>query len=228
MLGGDETLGLPGMWFSWCDPFDVIKAWRRVGITGNRLVPELIDRSEFIDQPPPGSSEMHAATPAAAGPEEPHCNFADCPVTANGGSRTAGLRSDPCFRCKKAYFHHACCAAAGCEEDTRALCAACLGVPVFSPSPRASPRADRAAKRKRAADLAKTPDGFVSGTIEAERAKVKALRAALEEREAQDDAPFDPVTAGILVPAAVARPDKPQGKAAGKRRLSDLHGSVTM
>ena len=170
---------------------------------------------------------MHAVTPskpAAPGPDEPRCNFADYRITENGGSRTEGLRSSPCFHCKKAYFHHVCCAAAGCEEDARALCAACLGVPVFSPSP----RADRVAKRKRAAELAKTPDGMASGSLQAERAKVKALRAALEEREAEDDAPFDPVAAGLLMPDAVTRPDKPQGKAAGKRRLSDLHGSVTM
>jgi hypothetical protein len=107
----------------------------------------------------------------------------------------------------------------------------CCGVAVFSPpshgvSP--SPRANRMAKRARAADLAKTPDGMVSGSLEAERAKVKALRAALEEREAEDDAPFDPVKAGILVPDVITRDEKPQGKPTGKRRLSDLHGSVTM
>ena len=51
VLGGDEDLGLPGMWFTWADPFDIITAWRRVGSTGNVFAPELINRAEFIDQP---------------------------------------------------------------------------------------------------------------------------------------------------------------------------------
>ena len=29
VLGGDAELGLPGMWFSWACPFDIITAWRR-------------------------------------------------------------------------------------------------------------------------------------------------------------------------------------------------------
>ena len=48
MLGGCAELGLPGMWFTWADPFDIITAWRRVGVAGNVLAPELIDRSEFF------------------------------------------------------------------------------------------------------------------------------------------------------------------------------------
>ena len=53
VLGGDATLGLPGMWFFWANPYDIITAWRKVGIAGNKLAPEMIDRSEFIDQPAP-------------------------------------------------------------------------------------------------------------------------------------------------------------------------------
>eukprot|EP00966_Prymnesium_polylepis_P057566 1332930-Prymnesium_polylepis.2 len=45
VLGGDAALGLPGMWFTWADPFDIITAWRKVGIAGNVLAPQLIDRS---------------------------------------------------------------------------------------------------------------------------------------------------------------------------------------
>lgn len=220
VLGGDAELGLPGMWFSWADPFDIVNAWRKVGIAGNVLAPELIDRSEFIDQPAPGA-EHAEQTPVADAPAQ--CNFAECVVAANDGSRTENLRADPCFCCKKAYFHHACCAAAGCEEDSRALCAACLEVPVFLPSP----RVNRAEKRKRAEDLAKTPDGMTSGSVEAERAKAKALRAALEEREAEDDTPFNPTAAGLLVPDVVTRRNK-EKSAGGRKRLSDLHGSMTM
>tara|TARA_B110000046_G_scaffold128325_1_gene134725 strand:+ start:2324 stop:2806 length:483 start_codon:yes stop_codon:yes gene_type:complete len=55
---------------------------------------------------------------------------------------------------------------------------------------------------------------------------VKALRKYAEELEAERDAPFDPKAAGILVPTAVERPEGRRG--AGRKRLSDLHGSVTM
>eukprot|EP00966_Prymnesium_polylepis_P330445 7386097-Prymnesium_polylepis.1 len=65
VLGGDEDLGLPGMWFTWADPFDIITAWRRVGITGNVFAPELLNRAEFIDQPL-SMVEAAAATTAAA------------------------------------------------------------------------------------------------------------------------------------------------------------------
>ena len=37
VLGGDATLGLPGMWFFWANPYDIITAWRKVGIAGNKL-----------------------------------------------------------------------------------------------------------------------------------------------------------------------------------------------
>ena len=55
---------------------------------------------------------------------------------------------------------------------------------------------------------------------------MKALRKYAEELEAERDAPFDPKAAGILVPTAVERPEGRRG--AGRKRLSDLHGSVTM
>mmetsp|Transcript_50883 Transcript_50883/g.108690 ORF Transcript_50883/g.108690 Transcript_50883/m.108690 type:complete len:213 (-) Transcript_50883:171-809(-) len=68
VLGGDATLGLPGMRFSWANPFDIVTAWRKVDIAGNVLAPELIDRAEFIDQPAPGSSALNvAASPAGVG-----------------------------------------------------------------------------------------------------------------------------------------------------------------
>jgi hypothetical protein len=166
VLGGDAELGLPGVWFSWADPYDVVTAWRKVGIAGNVLKPELIDRSEFIDQPPPGAMvDTAAAAPAP---------------TAEGSSPAAA---------------------------------------------EAVPRTP-AVSRKRAADLAKTPEGMVSGSIESERAKVRRLQEYAEELEAERDAPFDPVKAGVLVPTAVTRRDRQQP--AGRKRLSDLHGSVTM
>ena len=154
VLAGDAELGLPGMWFSWANPFDIVTAWRNVGIAGNVLAPELIDRTEFIDQPavvPVPSPQQ--GTPGAAG--SPH------------------------------------------------------------------------ATRKRAADLAKTPDGMVSGSLESERAKVQRLLAHAEELEAELDMPFNPTTGGVLVPTAVTRPDKAAARR-GRKRLSDLHGSVTM
>ena len=61
VIGGDAELGLPGMWFSWADPYDIITAWRKVSIAGNVLAPELIDRSQFISQP----ATTAPATPAA-------------------------------------------------------------------------------------------------------------------------------------------------------------------
>ena len=154
MLGGDAKLGLPGMWFTWCDSFDVITAWRRVGIAGNRLVPDMIDRSEFI---PRGPAEP--ATPATPG----------SPVAA----------------------------------------------------------------RKSAVDVAKTPEGVQSGSLEAAEAKVTALlsyaqglEAERDALEAERDAPFDPAAAGVLVPDVVTRPERQ--KPAGRKRLTDMHGSVTM
>ena len=35
ILGGDAALGQPGMWFSWASPFDIIRAFKKVGIAGN-------------------------------------------------------------------------------------------------------------------------------------------------------------------------------------------------
>jgi len=43
---------------------DIISAFRKVGIAGNVLAPELIDRSEFIDQP----AQMAAAAAAPPSP----------------------------------------------------------------------------------------------------------------------------------------------------------------
>ena len=53
------------------------------------------------------------------------------------------------------------------------------------------------------------------------------LREHAEELEAIHEAPFDPTAAGVLVPDVVTRPDK-QARGCGRKRLSDLHGSVTM
>ena len=163
VLGGDAELGLPGVWFSWATPFDVVTAWRKVGIAGNVLAPELIDRTEFIDQPA-------AATPGAAA----------------GNS---------------------------------------LGTPPTATAPAAAGASPRATRKRSVAELAKTPEGMVSGSIESERAKVKALREYVQELEAERDAPFNPTAAGLLVPTVVQRPER---RGAGRKRLSDLHGSVTM
>ena len=35
VLAGDAELGLPGVWFTWAGPFDIVNAWRKVGIAGN-------------------------------------------------------------------------------------------------------------------------------------------------------------------------------------------------
>eukprot|EP00966_Prymnesium_polylepis_P266606 6159323-Prymnesium_polylepis.1 len=146
VLAGDAELDVPGMWFSWADPYDVVTAWRKVGIAGNVLKPELIDRSEFIDQPAVAATPMATTAPEAA-------------TTApdNGGG-------DP-------------------SSDTEA--------------------------------------------IESERAKVQRLREYAEELEAERDAPFDHVAAGVLVPTAVTRRDT-QRTGPGRKRLNELHGSVTM
>ena len=48
-----------------------------------------------------------------------------------------------------------------------------------------------------------------------------------QQLEAAEEAQFDSTAAGVLVPTAVTRPDK-HGAAPKRRRLSDLHGSVTM
>ena len=118
-----------------------------MGIAGNKLAPEMIDRSEFIDQP--------ALTP---GGEQP-----------------------------------------------------------------ASPRVTR----KRVADLAMTPEGMASGSLQSEQAKVQRLLEHAQELEAMVDAPFDPTAAGVLVPDVVTRPDKEEG-GGGRKRLTAMHGSVTM
>lgn len=97
------------MWFSWATPFDIVTAWRKVGIAGNVLAPELIDRTEFIDQPP-------AATPAAV---------------RGATSRTPGTDA----------------------------------APVTGASPM------RATRKRSAAELAMTPEGMVSGSVESVRAR---------------------------------------------------------
>ena len=160
VLAGDAELGFPGIWFSWATPHDIVTAWRKVGIAGNVLCPEMIDRAEFVDQPAPGSSDSPAApaAPAAAA------------LTAAAPAAAA------------------------------------------PPSPSTT--------RKRAADLAKTPDGMVSGSLESEKAKVQRLLKHAQELEAMVEAPFDPTAAGLLVPDVVTRPDKPTGR--GRKRLSDL------
>jgi hypothetical protein len=64
--------------------------------------------------------------------------------------------------------------------------------------------------------------------VESEKAKVQRLLAHAQELEAIVDAPFDQKAAGVLVPTAVTRPDKAGAGRTGRKRLSDLHGSVTM
>ena len=144
VLGGCHVLGVPGMWFSWADPFDIVNAWRKVGIAGNKLVPSLINRDEFV---------------------------------------------------------------------------------IIQPT--AAPTTPAASNRKRAAELALTPDGIESGSLESERAKVKALLTYSEELETEHDARFCPEAAGLLVPDCLTRPDKP-GKNPERKRMSQLHGSTTM
>ena len=170
VLGGDNELGLVGMWFNWCSPYDVLQAWRKVGIAGNVLRPELIDRSEFIDQP--------AARPAAATPQ------AAVTPQSQSGRTTAEVGA-------------------------------------ASTSPRCSPR-------KRVADVLKTPPGVRSGTKAASDAKLAALTKLALQQEEQLDMPFDPTAAGVLVPDVVTRPDKDPSKQRKRRRLSDLHGSISI
>lgn len=141
ILGGDDDLGLPGMWFTWADPFDIVTAFRKVGIAGRKLVPELIDRTDFLPE---------------------------APSSAEG-----------------------------------------------SPEP-----------KKRARDVAKTPEGMVSGSVESERAKVKSLLEYAEQLEKQLDAPFDPEAAGLLAPERI--PDRKRKDGKKRSRLSDMSGSVTL
>ena len=144
VLGGCHVLGVPGMWFSWADPFDSVNAWRKVGIAGNKLVPSLINRDEFV-----------------------------------------------------------------------------------TIQPTAAPTTPTAPNRKRAAELALTPDGMESGSLASERAKVKALLTYSEELETEHDARFCPAAAGLLVPDCATRPDK-SGKNPARKRMSQLHGSTSM
>ena len=68
ILGGSKRLGVPGMWFSWCDRYDIIKAWKRVGIAGNRLCPQLVDRSNFVDQDAELAAARRDASVSSPGP----------------------------------------------------------------------------------------------------------------------------------------------------------------
>ena len=47
--GGCADLGYEGAWFSWIDSQTLLGAWRKCGWLSDRLAPELIDRSTFID-----------------------------------------------------------------------------------------------------------------------------------------------------------------------------------
>ena len=100
-LAGDAELGLPGVWFTWAGPFDIVNAWRKVGIARNVLAPEMISRAEFINQP------------AAAGYSGAHAALAATLSTSSPAAATSPARST----------------------------------------------------RKRVAELAKTPDGMVSGSV---------------------------------------------------------------
>jgi hypothetical protein len=84
VLGGCAELGLPGMWFTWADPFDIITAWRRVGVAGNVLAPELIDRSEFFGAEQAAGlaqvsevSALHTPPLATHTPAPSHCHHLD-------------------------------------------------------------------------------------------------------------------------------------------------------
>ena len=56
---------------------------------------------------------------------------------------------------------------------------------------------------------------------------MQRLLELAQELEAIVEAPFDPTAAGVLVPDVVARPDK-EGGGGGRKRLTAMHGSVTM
>jgi hypothetical protein len=78
---------------------------------------------------------------------------------------------------------------------------------------------------RRAVQLAKTPPGLQSGTVEAERAKAKALLEYATELEEQLEQPFDAKRAGVLVPTHAPIVHRAPRT---KSRLSDKHGSMTM
>mmetsp|Transcript_42056 Transcript_42056/g.89803 ORF Transcript_42056/g.89803 Transcript_42056/m.89803 type:complete len:160 (-) Transcript_42056:30-509(-) len=64
-----------------------------------------------------------------------------------------------------------------------------------------------------------------SGSVESERAKVRALLAFAQELEEERALPFDPTAAGFLTPDAPMEPTREQRRVS---RLSDLHGSFTL
>ena len=75
-------------------------------------------------------------------------------------------------------------------------------------------------------ELAVTPEGMKSGSVEAMSAKVEALLARAQELEKKSEEPFDPKEAGLLVPKKMDAPGK---KKSGKRsRLSAKSGSMTL
>ena len=73
-----------------------------------------------------GSSSAHGAAPPVGAPPVRRCNFAACTFEPP----TDALRE--CATCGEPH-HHACSIQAGCEDD-QSRCAACLGVPIFTPA----------------------------------------------------------------------------------------------
>ena len=80
IIGGDDDLDFPGIYFCWASALDVKKAWRRVGIVGKRIDDSQIDRTYFIDQ---------AAPPAAAPQEETLEQKIKTPPGVRSGSQAA-------------------------------------------------------------------------------------------------------------------------------------------
>ena len=62
IIGGDDDLDFPGIYFCWASALDVKKAWRRVGVVGKRIDDSQIDRTYFIDQAPPSAAAPQEKT----------------------------------------------------------------------------------------------------------------------------------------------------------------------
>ena len=80
------------MWFSWSTPQMIIGACAKVGFLQNKVAPELIDRSNFIDKPTAASASASAsATPAADAPTEasPNTRLAKAAAGKRAGSAAA-------------------------------------------------------------------------------------------------------------------------------------------
>jgi hypothetical protein len=75
-----------GLWFSWFDPFDIVTAWRKVGLAGNRLDPDLICRDNCIDRDLSGTVE---AAPVSA--PSMFDEFVRMPEDMRGTTRVARL-----------------------------------------------------------------------------------------------------------------------------------------